>query len=337
MTEEAIGEGSALGNAWARYATFDHNANRLQRQFLRLRIWILVVGVLATASAILYALVENSSHRPEVSEWRFYLWLPVMIAPILGTVLSTGASRMARGASWVHLRGAAEAAKSEIYRFRCRAGAYSSEREGREELFAETISGITGRLLDSEVLNSNLIPYQGPLPPKRRAAEDDGFSEVNAQEYIEWRLQDQLAYFAGKSGALERRHRLSQWAIAIMGGVGTLAAALGMEIWVPVSVGIATALTSYLELRNIESSLAGYNRAALELENVKTWWSGLPENRRGAPAILAALVERTESILRSEHTSWTQGMQEAVAKVGDGEVEAECPECKRRKAEEKPD
>lgn len=338
LGKSVLGNGAlgseALANAWARYATFDHNAMILQRQFLRLRIWMLVVGVLAIALAIVYSLIETSNHRPEVSEWRFTLWLLVMGAPILGTVLATGASKMARGASWVQLRGAAETAKREIYRFRCRAGAYAAEAEEREEALAETISAITGRLMDSEVLSSSLIPYRGQLPPKRSAEGDDGSSVMDAPDYLQWRLQDQLDYFAGKSKALDRRHRVSQWAIAILGGSGTLLAAVGMEIWVPVSVGLATALTSYLELRNVENNLAGFNRGALELENVKTWWSGLPASRHGDRAVLEALVERTEAILTSEHASWTQGMQEAVANVSEGESETECPECQRRQAEE---
>lgn len=315
--QDSIHERTVLGDAWKRFATYDLNANAVQRKFFRLRISILAVGVAATALAIVYAHVEVSNERPPVSDWRFYVWLAVIVAPILGTVLAAGASKLARAADWIHLRGAAEATKREIYRYRCGVGVYGSASGGarsRDESLAAAVTAISGRLMDTEILATSLLPYGGQLPPAgSAAADDDGFSDLSPATYLRWRLADQQAFFKHKSLTLDRRHRRFQWAISTLGGLGTLLAAIGLEIWVPVSVGLATALASYLELRNTETNLAGYNRAALELDNILTWWSGLPPAKKEKAASFAALIDRTEALLASENSTWAQGMQDALA------------------------
>ncbi len=319
MSDGVFKELSALETAWSRFATYDDNATVVRRKFLRLRIAMLVVGIAATALAIVYSqYVAESSARPTVGEWRFYVWLPVMVLPILGSVLAAGAAKLSRGIGWINLRGAAEAIKREIYRYRCGVGVYragNGEPPSRESNLAQAVAGVTARLMDTEAVNASLIPDRGKqLPPKYGVCEqDDGFSDLSPAQYLDWRLTDQLIYFRGKSLGLDRRYRHFQWWVAGLGGAGTLMAALGQEIWVPVSVGVATALVSYLELRNVEANLAGYNRAGLGLDNVATWWSGLPAAAKADAANFAALVDRTEAILGSENSTWVEEMQSATA------------------------
>ncbi len=320
MSDQTSHERTALENAWIRFATFDHNAKVLQARFFRLRGAILWMGVLATALAIFYSqYVDTSGRRPAFDEWQFYVWLAMTMAPILSTVLSTGASKLARGVDWVTLRGAAEATKREIYRFRCAIDCYDRSgctSEQRAETLSTTVGNATSRLMDTDVLQSSMMGYAGELPPKYGAAPgDDGFCDIDPEHYLEWRLGDQLAFFVSKARSLDRRHHRTQWAIAGLGGLGTLLATVGQEIWLPAAVGVSTALTSYLQLRNVEPQLAGYNRAGLELTNVATWWSGLPDNLKAEPAKFAILVERTETVLTSENASWVQDMQAAVAKI----------------------
>ena len=327
MSEASSPERVALENAWGRFATLDLNANRVQRTFFRLRIQILAVGVAATALAIVYAefVAGEPSVRPAFDDWRFYVWLPMIAAPILGSVLAAGAAKLARGVDWINLRGASEAIKREIYRYRCEVGAYAPAGEGsgaREERLTKAVGEVTSRLMDTEILNASLAPYRGPLPPKFGAASgDDGFAPMGPEQYLEWRLEDQHAYFNRKANRLDRQHRIFQWTIAVLGGVATLLAALGLEIWVPVAVGVSTALASYLAFRNVESNLAGYNRADLELDNIATWWSGLPAARKGEPEVFDTLVERTETVLGSENAGWVQQMQDAMQKLEKEEPE----------------
>ncbi len=325
MSDSAPQDLSALQNAWQRFATYDHNASVTQRRFYRLRVTVLAVGLAAIALAIVYdELIEVQSKtrcRPPIDDWQFWFWLAMISAPILGGVLAAGVSRFARGVDWTSLRGAAEAIKREIYLYRCKVGIYGPG-STRDQRLAAAVGDVTTRLMDTEVLNASLNPYREQLPPRYATPEeDDGFSDLVPARYFEWRLNDQLAYFRGKSRQLDRRHQVLQWSVAGLGGVGTLLAAVGYEIWVPVSVGLGTALVSYLELRNVATNLAGYNRAALELDNVATWWSGLPEDARSDPASFATMVDRTEAILGSENASWVQEMQKAIDELEDEDSE----------------
>ena len=111
------------------------------------------------------------------------------------------ANRRGAGKRWVLLRAAAEAVKSEIYRYRTRTGVYSGEalrncdepadRPGR---LAGRLTEIDGGLNLTAASGGPLTPYDGKLPPKMYGAEadDDGFKRLTAEEYVELRVADQL-------------------------------------------------------------------------------------------------------------------------------------------------
>lgn len=307
-----------LEEAWRRFAVYDHNANLQQRGFLRMRIWIAVLGVVATLVAVLYAIVSEETH--ELTDWRFYLRLLVLATPITASVLVAMAARIDRAMAWVMVRGSAEALKREIYRYRARVGPYHPERaeaRDRDRHLAAKIESINRRLASSEAVLEGLKPYTaGRLPPLyAAAADDDGFSELTAERYIELRLRDQLDYYRRRSGRLVKQYKRLQWAVVGLGGVGTLFAAVGLEIWVPVAISLAGALGTYLQLRNVESTLTAYNRSAMELENVLTWWQAVPTEEKADPALREQLVGKTEAVLQTENVDWQLEMQEAMEEL----------------------
>ena len=314
---------TTLEEAWRRFGAYDLNAIVLQSSFHRTRTWIAALGVLATLLAVSYSVLEAGS--PEPSDWRFYLRLLVIATPIAGSVL-VGISKFDRSTSWVLLRGSAEAVKREIYRYRTRIGSYGTQIESRDERLAAKLESITGRMLNSEVTLGSLRPYEGQLPPRDAiAGDDDGFSELTAERYLEVRLRDQLAYYRGKSVKLDRQFHRLQWSIVALGGLGTFLAAVGFEIWIPVSVSLAAALGGYLELRRVESTLAVYTRAAMELENVATWWSALPPGEKSRDGRRVELVSKTEAALQTESTNWQQEIQDAIDELRKEESEPENP------------
>lgn len=66
----------ALKSAWQQFATYDHLAARLRATFTRLQAWILLLGVVATLLALIYARVSG-----RVLHWA------VVAVPILAAVL----------------------------------------------------------------------------------------------------------------------------------------------------------------------------------------------------------------------------------------------------------
>jgi len=227
-------EGTAiLEEAWQRFAVYDENAKRLQRGFLRMRVSIAVLGVVATVVAVLYAIVSEGTHG--FTDWRFYLRVLVLATPLTASVLVAMAARTDRGVAWVMVRGSAEALKREIFRYRTRVGPYGSERADAGERgrhLVGKIESITRRLASSNALLGSLKPYgAGKLPPRgAAAAADDGFSDLTAERYVALRLHDQLDYYRRRSRQLERQYKVVQWTVVTLGALSTLLAAMELEI-----------------------------------------------------------------------------------------------------------
>lgn len=324
-----------LEQAWKRFAQYDHNAVRQQSKYNQLLLWLLALGVLGTLFAITRTQLELIvGERPE-SLWlpRFqwlirFLHYPVLVAPIAVSVLLAAANRLKPGKKWVLLRGSAEAIKREIYSYRARAGGYRPDRQGevtREGLLTKRVEEISHRLMQTEVNMSALRPYPGDVPPAGPSGgADDGFSTLTPDQYVISRIEDQVGYFESKVLTLERRLHQTQWAIYVAGGVGTLLAALGQDLWVALTVTVSGVFASYLGMNNIEDSLVLYNQALTDLQNVRDWWKALPVTERAEEGNVDKLVSYSEKILEGEMAGWVQHMEDALAELRDPKNE-NCP------------
>jgi hypothetical protein len=243
-------EDPVLLNAWTRFAEYDIYAGKQQRRFLYLRITILALGVLATFVALSYKVMGPGDNDP--TSWYEWLWRYVVILlPISTSVLLAGAVKFDAGTKWILLRNSAEAIKKEIYRYRAKAEIYSEESEritgeNRKIKLARKVKTITNRAMKTQVNLSHITlseEERKDVPSGFTYVEgDDCFSDLSAEEYIRYRLEDQCAFYKNRTGRLERELKLWQWSIYLLGGVGTFLAAIGLEIWIAVSSGIAGGL-----------------------------------------------------------------------------------------------
>ena len=149
----------------------------------------------------------------------------IIIAPILISILIAITNQFKSGNKWIMLRAGAESLKREIYRYRARAGIYSDEAAQDttpEEKLADKLTQIRRQVMKTAVSEASLTPYTGPLPPKMygAAAEDDGLSILSSEDYRKIRLGDQLSYYSGKTGSLEKRLQRLRWWIIVGGGAG---------------------------------------------------------------------------------------------------------------------
>ena len=199
-----------------------------------------------------------------------------------------------------------------------------------EQVLAQRVEDITRRVMRTEVNASALKPYDKGegFPPDMYAAEggDDGFSLLTPDRYVEVRLGDQLNYYRKKAVRLERQLKLIQWSIFIIGGLGTLLAAINQQVWIAFTTALAAALTTYLSYQQTESTLTKYNQAATDLNNVKSWWLALPPDEQAKPENVTTLVDHTEQVLQSELDGWVQQMQNALAELRKNQEQA--PETK---------
>jgi SLOG in TRPM, prokaryote/SMODS and SLOG-associating 2TM effector domain 1/Protein of unknown function (DUF4231) len=378
-----------LQDAWRRFATYDANANRLQNSFRKLQFWILAFGLIAVLLVVLEkqgtelvkdqrvkALKEHPQNFKKEKTLQTAekalggLRLPIIVVPIIISVLLAYYNKFRSGTKWVLLRGSAEAIKREIYWYRSRTGPYSDRLTtgSRDDVFHDRIEPVSRRLMQTEVNHGALTPYGGPIPPKMEGVQrsnpqktvqslvgswlfslgsllrlsglrgaapeekstevtegkgDDGTSFLTPARYIEIRLQDQLNYYSKKTPALGEEIKRMQIAILVSGGLGTLLAAVGAELWVALTTSLATALTSLVASRQLEETLVRYNQSAADLANVKDWWTKLSPAARRNPKNIDQLVEVTEKVLEGELSGWVQRMENALAQLTQLKVEDE--------------
>jgi hypothetical protein len=302
-----------LKSAWQEFASCDEMAARLRKLFVSFQATILVLGVTATLLALIY----DETHA------RFLHWL-VVAAPIVVSVLIALAGRRAAGQRWVLLRSAAEAIKAEIFRYRTHAPPYGEEvtRPARRQALADRTDAIRGRLMQTEVGTDQLTDYDGPLPPRMYGAgkADDGLSELGAERYLAIRLDDQLAYYRGRVRRFSRRRWWLQLLAIAAGGVGTLLAAAGFDVWVGLTGGIAAASLAYLGYLQVDNTIVTFNQSATRLAGLKLRWLARSPAERDSAAF-GQLVADTEDVLTTELAGWVQQMNDAMAELKRREAE----------------
>ena len=300
-----------LKDAWRTFATYDGLATHMRRSFERFQGSILALGVLATLLALIHEAIGGAA-----------LHWAVVAAPILASVLIALANRRAAGKRWVLLRGAAEAIKAEIYRYRTRTGLYADTQlpnqdpASRPGVLAAHLEGITVHLVQTDVGGGPLTPYDGPLPPPMYGAgrDDDGLSAIGPEQYLRIRIDDQLAYYHGRVGHLDRRRNVLLVLAIGAGGVGAILAAAGLEIWIGLTTAIGGAGIAYLAYLQVDATIIAYNQSATRLAALKREWTA-DDQADADPARFEDLVTRGEAVLTTELGGWVQHMTEALREL----------------------
>ena len=320
-----------LADIWRAFAIYDRSAINAQKRFLFLRLWILRLSVVVTCVAVFHSqfpniLVINTSFLiqliPEFPKTIDILQIFVILIPISVSILLAGAVKFDRGINWILLRVSAEIIKQEIYQYRTQVGDYN-DKNIRDIKFAQEIQNINERLMKTQVNQSGLAwnkinDKSSLLKTIHEAIGDkdkDPFSSLTAEQYLEYRLLDQLTWYRKKTLDLEKKWQLWQWLIYILGGVGTFLAAIKRDVWIAVTNSVAASALSFLEFRQFDSTLIGYNQTAMNLQNILYWWNALTPEARNDPKNVKKLVESSERVIRSETTGWVQEMKDAMANL----------------------
>jgi len=176
---------------------------------------------------------------------------------------------------------------------------------------------------------SDRVPSATQVPEKKREFLKR-YADLEADDYIQYRLEDQFNWYRRKAKIYDRDYQILQTYVYFFGGLGTLLAAIGFQNWVAVSTALATSLAGYLEYKRVEATLVGYNQAADALYDIRAWWYSLSADDQEKPVNFEKLVASTEETIRSEHTSWLQDMQDRLANlygdVGDEDEQDSEPE-----------
>ncbi|MCP5107756.1 MAG: DUF4231 domain-containing protein [bacterium] len=314
-----------LTDAWKRFADYDLNAKTQQKSFNHLQFWILFLGGTATLLALLYTqLVDISSIIKEgkgITLELIFRWA-VILTPVSISILMTASNIFKPGSKWLPLRKGAEDIKSEIYRYRTLSqlppveGAEGQPEDGVtwKEKLRNKLSQVGKEVMETDVSKAALREYTKKLPPPMYGAskDDGGFSPLTPEQYLLFRLGDQLNYYQGKTEEMAWKMKLCQWLIIILGGIGTFLAAIGIELWVPLTTTLVGSFTTFLEYRQLESNLMIYNQTKYSLLEIKTWWVELDDTKKQQAANIVQLLNSTEKILQSEMSRWVDNMKTAL-------------------------
>ncbi len=296
-----------LAEAWHRFDNIDAAAIAEQSRFRHIELALIILAVVAALFAILAQVIPVSWPPPWAHQG---IHVVVILVPITISIIAAYNSHFRDGNKWILLRGAAEALKREIFRFRAEAGVYSDAQcvqTSRESKLAAKIRDITSALEQSEVNKASLV--QQPPGNQTRA------TFLAPEEYIQARLRDQAGYFVKKTRSLSKQLTSMQLFIYIVGGVGTFLAAIKLDVWVALTTAIVTALTTKLQTDQVETSLVQYNQALVSLKNIETWWKALSRWEKSRRTNIDLLVDQTENTLASETAGWVQQMQSALDKL----------------------
>lgn len=334
-TASAPPHSSTLEDTWIRFHNYDKNAVRAQKHFTNQRKLILGLAVAAAFMAVTYSLLEGNQAAitpylaiaglpQSANQWLQENFLGVfhgivVLIPIMSAGLTAFALKFNLGVNWVMLRSSAEALKKEIYLYRTQVGDYSSAQsqiESRDVRLARKVKIISRRLMETQVNQTILEPYQKASPPELATSEsDDGFSDLTPDQYIAYRVEDQFSYYQAKAVRFGREFQRFQLLVIVLGGIGTALAAFGLDIWITVSSAAATAFASYLEFKRVETTVVSCNTAAADLYDIRAWWRALPEAAKAHQQNIETLVKSTEDVIQSENAGWVQEMREALSEI----------------------
>lgn len=338
-------ENDLLKAAWARQKAYSENASRYQERFVFFRGALAILSVLVVFLSVVESYFGDSNNVL-ILDWML-LGLPIIITALLAFSV-----KFDRGQNWILLRGNAESLKMEIYYYRTQVEPYAKDRDAK---LAEKIKTISERVKGSPVHQGALAPYETDIDakprlgllirlgmfiyhgignvvgtlwrllfqfqdPKPKYFKDDKFSDlVDAEAYINCRLNNQFNWYRNKAKELARQLQLLQAGVYFFGGLGTLLAAFDLlNRWVAVTAAMTGALTNYLEFKRVEASLVGYNQAADALYDIRAWWYSLPSQERDSAKNAKSfrkLVQNCEETIRNEHSSWLQDMQDRLSNL----------------------
>ncbi|MBN1667141.1 MAG: SLATT domain-containing protein [Anaerolineales bacterium] len=322
MSELEQSKPTVLGQAWKRYAELDYNSQKERDAHFRIRRWIYVLSILATTFAIL---VDNFSNffyflgeglARDIGE--LIVKILLILTPITSSIIAAFYNKFRSGQRYLVFRAAAEEVLKEIYIYRT----VLKHSSRRDKWLNERLAHILRKLYRSADGELTMEPYDGKIPPYYDPVTgwgDSGFDDLDSEQYIDYRLLDQLTWHIKKIEATQKERKRNQILILAFGGSGAFLAALGggFSIWVALTASITAALVGWEELRGMDTRVQNYSRVVLELSLLRDRWLTLTEAERTEEEFFK-MVREAEKVLWDQNVEFTSAMIKALAEaIGD--------------------
>jgi len=155
----------------------------------------------------------------------------------------------------------------------------------------------------------------GCLKDEPQPGQDSYHFPATPNEYVRWRLVPQLRFYQGRIPQYATRRRVFQVAMLFASVASALLASIEADRWTAIVASVSGALAAWQEFVGMAKKLERYSSVASSLSNVLMYWQSLPEVDQSNLRTVEALVERTESLLGSEHAVWLSDAQQALKLV----------------------
>lgn len=307
-----LGLDSVLLQAWESYADYDYNAGLQQKRHRHIQIAIILLGIISATLAVYWKNAGLDEKLKSKDTWATVMHTLLILSPIVTTLMLAAANKFKSGNKWLLLRGGAESLKREIYAYRTKSGEYA---KNPEHVLAQRMEKITRRTMRTEVNLSAVKPASrgNGFPATNLGAQgDDGFSELNPDKYIQYRLKDQLNFYRSAAVKIDRKLRMLYWGSFITAGLSTFLAVTENQVWIAVTTAVVAAIGTYLAFTQYEMTLVKYNQSKTDLLSIMAWWNALSAEQQARPQNFTNLVNHTEMVLKNEFEGWIQQMEDTL-------------------------
>ena len=310
-----------LDLAWKRFAELDANSMVKKDQYMKQRRWIIVLAIMATLFAILVDGYGDylTGLVGEIIRW--VLQILLIMTPILSSAIAAFSNKFQQGQKYLAMRGAAEEMIKNMYLYRTVLQGESD----RHKWLNERLAAIQRNMFKAVSGELVLKPYTGNIPPyhdPQSDCSDPGFTDLSGEQYLAYRLEDQLAWHIKQNQKIQGERMRIQILILTFGGLGALLAALGsgFSIWVALTSSFVAAYVGWEDLRGLDLRVTNYSRVILELILIRDHWLTLDEQEKTSEEFIK-LVRGTEQVLWTQHSEFMKAMQDEFAESGDREAE----------------
>lgn len=288
--------GRTLESAWQTYIAFARKALSLQLKSSAIRFGFVTLLAVGGLLLMLPYILNNAGvlAQPDVQRILSY-------GVMLGMAMLLQFHFLKFDQRKNELRSIAENIKSEIFKYRCRIGEYATPGAASSAALLTTIDKLRNKTHWTESITETKV-----VRPLRGTSSDDNFSLLTPEQYLESRLDNQLAYHRSKG---KRWSAQTRWltillpVVFVCGAGASLFLGTGAKTAAifPATVILALVLIGIRGAADVNQSGEVSAIVAKQLNAMRLWWTFLSPEERDDPESFASLVTQTEKVIKS---SW---------------------------------
>jgi len=309
MTVEPKPKRPILEVAWTLFVQLDALSKKQSKRQYRWYGWISGLGVFAVFLVVInFAFTDYF-----LASLNLVLKILLIATLIAVSVLVAFVNNYSRENDWRVSRAGAERVQKDIYVYRT----IHKDRPDRREWLEGRLETTQHQVRDG--MNGELLLGQPPakIPSSfdpDNPDSDEGFRDLSGDEYIRYRLEDQLAKNIRMLKQHEDAWTRQQIYILLASGVGILLAAIGgnYSIWVAVTTSLMVVLIGWHGLQNFDQVVKNCRRVISSLMTAYDHWNMIePEERTNDDFF--RLVKSTEKVLLGQDIEYIRSIQDVLA------------------------